>query len=295
VPSTSHAYDDWDDYPSEPEEEEYPRDSRIDITKQSLGRFFSLDENKNSVFYLTQLQVIFERSIANITDRPTYHWITAKAIGELVDEGVLNNEYASFIAGQANRTIRVRFIFHPRCRYTRRAITRKTDIIRRFSEPNVTRAAGALAEVLFSRALLLKGFKEITRKATHYGDVKWTQSGHDLDFIVERDGVAYGCEIKNRFEYISREELAIKLQMCKTLGVRPLFIMRASPQSYNFEIINSGGFVKIFDWHIYPYGFEELAAAIRNEFPGMPAYCVMDLPNTILDRIVKLHDNRQWR
>ena len=83
--------------------------------------------------------------------------------------------------------------------------------------------------------------------------------------------------------------------MCRTLGVRPLFIMRASPHNYNQNIIQSGGFVKIFEWHIYPYGFEELATNIRNEFPGMPAYCVMDLPNTIMDKIVRLHENRQWR
>ena len=70
------------------------------------------------------------------------------------------------------------------------------------------------------------------KKVREYKGKHWTASGHDLDRIFERDGIAYGVEVKNTLKYIESSELATKLQMCQSLGVRPLFIMRASSQAF---------------------------------------------------------------
>jgi len=37
----------------------------------------------------------------------------------------------------------------------------------------------------------------VARKVRTWNKKKWEKSGHDLDFVLERDGIAYGCEIKN--------------------------------------------------------------------------------------------------
>ena len=61
--------------------------------------------------------------------------------------------------------------------------------------------------------------------------------------MFERDGRAYGVEIKNTLKYIPKGELSLKIEICRTLGVRPLFIMRFAPKVYNYEIVNAGGSV----------------------------------------------------
>jgi hypothetical protein len=278
----------WDEWNPDDEYEGYPRDAAIDAAKEVLAKFFAV--NRDAVFYLTQLQVTFEKPVAGLTAQPIFHWITAKAVSELVESGELNDDYQKL---SQERGTRVRFIFHPRLRYTRRMIENKLKLIRRFSDPAVARACGHHSEILFSRAIFQEGFRGVARNANHFQDKKWEETGHNLDFIFDRDGVSYGCEIKNRFEYITREEMRLKIRLCKFLGLRPLFILRSAPKNYIYEIRNSGGFTKIFDWHIYPYGMEKLTESIRSEFPGLPAYCVNDLPDTIMRRFVQWHSAQQ--
>jgi hypothetical protein len=78
----------------------------------------------------------------------------------------------------------------------------------------------------------------VAEKVKEYNGKKWEKTGHDLDFIFKRDGVEYGCEIKNTLGYIGKEELEIKLEMCAFWGIRPLFIMRHSPKTYNKSLLS---------------------------------------------------------
>lgn len=276
---TSDYFDGPSDYDAA---EEFPRDTVIDEARVAVEDYIT--KHQRTTFYLKQLQVIFERTF--------YHWITAKAISELVAAGRLRDELVPLHEDLQDRITNVRFIFHPRNRYTKRVIHKKLNLIRRFSTEEIGRASGRHAEILFSRALLTKSFHLTVEKARTYHDREWTETGHDLDFIFERDGVAYGCEIKNRFEYIGREEMRIKMRMYQHLGLTPLFIMRAAPKSYLHEIWQVGGLFKIFQTHIFPYGLESLVQQIREEFVGLPVDCPRDLPNTILDRILELHTRR---
>jgi len=268
--------------PEDSEHQERPRDPVIDEARSAVEGYVKRD--LTTVYYLKQLQVIFERKF--------YHWITAKAIGELVAERRLRDSFVPLRAVAGEENAKVRFIFHPKNRYTKRIIQRKIALIRRFSTEPIGRACGRQAEILFSRALLSKGFRQVAESARRYQDSEWTESGHDLDFILERDGLAYGCEIKNRFEYITRDEMRIKIRMCRHLGLIPLFIMRAAAKSYIEEIRQAGGFTKIFETHIFPYGTEDLVQEIRQEFPGLPVDSPRDLPNTILDRLLEWHARR---
>jgi len=73
----------WDEH--EREWEEYPRDAAIDAAKIAVKSFFQDSEHRKSVFYLMQLQVLFEKEF--------FHWITYKAVDELVEEGQLCDEF----------------------------------------------------------------------------------------------------------------------------------------------------------------------------------------------------------
>ena len=44
-------------------------------------------------------------------------------------------------------------------------------------------------------------FMPMASKVKEYNGKKWVKTGHDLDFVFKRDGIDYGCEIKNTLGY----------------------------------------------------------------------------------------------
>ena len=270
----------YDDGPEEIEEEEWPRDHAIDRAKEELIKF--LLEKKDHIFYLKQLQVIFEKKY--------FHWIIQKAVKEL--DGFSLRSQATPIPLENQKTITAKFIWHPNTRYFVRTINLKAKVLAQMSDPNVGHSCGHYAQLLFSHGLLQKGFSQVAQDTRSFEGRSWTETNHDLDYIFIRDGVPYGCEIKNRFEYIDHKEKDIKIRMCKELGLKPLFIMRAAPKNYIKEIIDAGGFAMIFQAHIYPVGFGPLVQNIRREFPGMEVAETRAIPETILNRFLKWHERK---
>jgi hypothetical protein len=126
------------------------------------------------------------------------------------------------------------------------------------------------------------------KKVKEYADRKWEKTGHDLDFVFMRDGVAYGCEIKNTLGYIDKEELKVKLEMCAYFGIKPLFIMRYAPKTYNKLIYDHGGFALIFETQIYELSQEILVKKIRDVL-GLPVICSKAIPGGIIDRFERWH------
>lgn len=271
-------YPDWNEGFGEPPEPERPRDAAIDRAKEAIREV--VGERSGEVFYGRQLEIMLERDF--------YHWITGFAAGELVDEGALGSEKVELERGS---NVRIKFIFAPTHRYRKRQIKLATAVIREFSRPEIGRACGVQAEVLFELALLKRGFGLRGENVRGYGGKVWTMTDHNLDFILERDGQAYGVEVKNRLDYIDREELRIKLALCRYLGLRPLFIMRAAAKSYNYEVIEQGGFALIFHTQIYPPGQEKLVELIRNALQ-LPVVCSRAIPDGIVDRFVRWHEGR---
>ena len=258
--------------PDAPEEEEV-EDEYVEQAKPVLVKFF--DENRDRVFYLKQLQVLFEK--------PFFHWVTARALYALDDDGLVGSEIAESASGT-----RVRLFFRRGHRYRRRQASRLLEIIDEMSEPEVAAGCGEHADLLFFSALMGRRFLAYGEDIREYVGKTWDETEHDLDFIIERDGVAYGCEVKNRWDYIEREELEVKLRMCGQLGVKPLFIMRGSPKSYNKLIIDQGGYALVFVAHLYPFGMRELVRKVRDEL-GLEADSPRAIPAGIIDRFMKWH------
>lgn len=96
-----------------------------------------------------------------------------------------------------------------------------------------------------------------------------------------------------RFVYDPRNRYTVRLIRDKLdliRRLRPFFILRQAPKSYIYEVVEAGGFVKIFDMHIFPYGTRALIEEIRAKLPGLPVDSPHDLPDTILDRFVQHHE-----
>lgn len=260
--------EDFIDIPEDFYEEGVGLDPYFEDCYEELGELY--EEKKDSVFYKRQLQVKFENKY--------FHWVTSNALTKLKNEGVIKEVPIKKEDGTSRQ-----FFVHPVNRYYKRIIKAHDKIIDQYSRPEVTRSCGHRAEDLFSLALMERGFRRIARKVKEFNGNRWDKSGHDLDFIFERNGNCWGCEIKNTLGYIEKSEMEIKLEMCSLLGLRPLFIMRASAKTYNYEIIQSGGYVLIFGSQIYDVSQRELVERMRNEL-GLPVDCPTAIPSGIIDR-----------
>jgi hypothetical protein len=187
----------------EPEKEFLPRDTEIDEAKATLIEFF--EQNREKVFYYKQLQVKLEKK--------HFHWITEAAIDELIGENYIGLQIEQLIGAT-----RVNFVFHPRkWRYYKTPIKTSLEVIRAYSHHTIAMACGEQADTLFFNALMARGFFCHGQDTNGYKEKKWTTTNHNLDFMIEKDEVVYGCEVKNTFDYISREQLSVKLQICRHL------------------------------------------------------------------------------
>jgi hypothetical protein len=107
------------------------------------------------------------------------------------------------------------------------------------------------------------------RNTRGHGGLLWDRSEHDLDFVFERDGRAYGVEVKNTLAYMDHDELVTKLAMCGALGLIPVFVVRMAPRTWVKEVGDAGGFVLILKYQLYPWSQRDLARRVAAEL-GLP-------------------------
>lgn len=246
---------------------EHPRDDKIDQAKDAVLK--TLFQNPRAVYYERQILILLEERF--------FHWITAKALHELWEEELIQSE--KVLLGEKTH---IRFYMAKGHRNWRRQAAEIKDLVLQFSEPSFGYALGHQGETLFDAALPKFGFMPDGENVREYNGVKWLHSEHDLDRVFVRDGIAYGTEIKNKLNYIEREELTIKLMMCEAFGIRPLFIMRGVPKSYIHRINQAGGYCIRFRYQLYPHGAVGFAKLVR-ETLGIP----VDAPKAISDATIQ--------
>lgn len=256
-----------------PYEEPRPRDAKTDEAKARLSELF--EEKSEQVFYGRQVEVLLEKDF--------YHWITSRTMNELVQEGKINSKKMILRAG-----IEARYYMAKGNRYWKRQAKKIGGVILEYSKPQFTRALGQHGELMFDAALPTVGFMPKAKDVTEYKGKKWTKTEHDLDRVFERDGEEYGTEIKNTLDYIPVAELDAKLEMCNALGLRPLFIVRWAPKSYIKRIIDAGGIGLLFEYQMYPFGYEALAKRVQREL-GLRVDCPRRIADGTMKRLLKAH------
>jgi len=257
------------------EEEERPRDAQIDVAKVSLMRdLFAV--KPDDVFYQRQVEVLFEK--------PFFHWITAKALHELAAEGQIMTEE------RQHPGFRMNLFWSPKNRYWKRRATQIENLVLRFSDSEFTRGLGHHGETMFDAALPQAGFMPVAKNVRSYDGRTWTKSRHNLDRVFVKDGLPYGIEIKNTLGYMDREELEIKLDMCRHLGLTPLFIVRMFPASYMELVHRRFGITLIVEWQLYPHGQEAFAKEIEAEL-GLKVGCPKAIHEGTIKRLARLHDS----
>jgi len=181
-----------------------------------------------------------------------------------------------------------------RHRYWKREQREIADLLERVFDPEFTHAIGRHGELMFDAALGRYGFRAEAKNTKTWNGKNWTESDHNLDRIVTRDGREYGVEIKNTQNYISREELYTKIKLCKHLGVTPLFIMRFAPKSYTYAVYRSGGFTLLFEEQMYPMGHTALLTEVREKL-GLKIHSPNEVQDGHMQRLLNWHERKLER
>jgi hypothetical protein len=227
-----------------------PPDLKQDEARAGLRRFFN--ENATEVFYSRQLEVLFEKKYL--------HWITYRAVQDLLAEKFISRE----IRALENRS-KVHLLWKTGNRYYRRRARQVIRLINEYAHPTVTREIGDRGETLTLEGFARHQFIMHSRNSTEYQGRIWTGSDHNLDFIFERDGLAYGVEVKNTLPYMEREDFDQSIAICSELGIRPVHVVRRNPEPWLIELRGLGGFTLMLDYQLYPPLLEPLASRVREE------------------------------
>lgn len=227
----------------------------------------------NSPYHRKQIEVLFEKRY--------FHWVTDRNVNYLISEGFLEEE----------RTQVANFVYRSDIRYIKRDINRRIKLIKRYTDPVIVRAVGEYAELLSEFMFVANNFEIVGRNTNEYKGEKWTKTNHNLDFIIQKDGIAYGVEVKNTLSYMERDEFDVKLDICEHLGVIPLWILRYAPKPQFDEIKARNGFILIFKSQIYPLGQKPLTDEIW-KLMRLPVAIWKKFPEKVEKRFLSIHKSQ---
>jgi len=266
---------DWGDFDFEFEAHGQPDQYQLSA-REVLSAFF--ETNKNRVFFGNQLAIIHE-------DR-FFHWITSRAARDLIDQGIVRTESRKLAIGSE-----LKLLWHRSHRYHKRDANKIVQLVDEYGSPNMCGSIGLHGEQMILAGFARRQFVLRDHNTRAYGDKQWSKTEHNLDFIFERDGAAYGVEVKNTLSYMDEAEFRVKIDMCAHLGIAPVFAVRMLPKSWIHELIRAGGYAMILQYQLYPWTHVELARRVREEL-GLPVDAPKKLKDGTIDRFVSWHLKR---
>ncbi len=244
---------------------DYPRvpDSEEDKARARLLAYFV--DHPEEVFYSRQLEIMFEDEF--------FHWITNRALRRLVAESLVLSEARKLDIGS-----NIILVWHKSFRFYKRAAKQVYDLVNAYTTAAGDGTLGMQGEHLVLAAFARRQFVLRGEETNEFSGKKWTQTNQDLDFIFERDGIAYGIEVKNTLGYLDSDEFVAKIQMAQFLGIRPVFAVRALPKSWIDALWRCGGYAMVMRYQFYPWTHAHLATEIRTKL-RLP----IDTPKKIAD------------
>lgn len=209
-------------------------------------------DNREKVFYSRQLEVLFEREY--------FHWVTNRALRRLIEEGHVVMEARRLDIGSE-----IKLVWLKSFRFYKRAANEVFNLVNRYTSAATDGTLGMQGEHLILAAFARRQFLLIAEEANSYKEAAWTHTGHDLDFIFEKDGVGFGVEVKNTLGYLDVDEFVTKIRLARHIGIRPVFAVRALPKTWAEALIQSGGYAMIMGFQFYPWTHQKLATEIREK------------------------------
>lgn len=239
---------------------------RVEDSEEARARARLLahfEDNPEAVFYSRQLEVLFEREY--------FHWVTNRALRRLVEEGRVVSETRRLAIGSE-----LKLVWHRKFRFYKRSASMVYNMVDRYSSAASDGTLGLQGEHLVLAAFARSRYLLLGEATSSHNGVKWDETGHDLDFIFEKNGTAYGIEVKNTLGYMDVKEFVTKIRLCRHLGIKPVFAVRALPKTWAEALIQAGGYAMIMGFQFYPWTHVDLANEIREKL-GLP----VDTPRKI--------------
>jgi hypothetical protein len=242
--------------------------------REKLTAFF--EERKDEAFYSRQVEVLYEGEF--------YHWITNRVIRDFIESGFLLSEERRLSTGGL-----IKIFWHKQNRYYRRRASKIISLVEEYAHPDILATLGQHGEMMVLEGFARSGFVLKGRDINVYDGRSWTRTEHDLDFIFEKDGVAYGVEVKNRLSYMPDREFKIKIALCHKIGVRPVSAVRMLPTIWIHELVQAGGYALILKYQLYPKAQKELVKRISREI-GLPVGTPRVLMDGTMQRFLNWHE-----
>lgn len=230
--------------------------------------------NPDSPYHRKQIEVLFESKYQ--------HWVTDRAVSSLIDEHFLRERRYQL------PEFELYFVYRYNLRRIAREINKRIKIVRQYSVPSVSDATGDQAEIWAQHLFRSNSFRIVGRNTKEYKSKEWTKTNHNLDFIIEKDGISYGVEVKNKFPYLDDDIFDIKLEICSHLGVIPLFVFRTASESQIGKVSNQNGRILIFKTKVFPPGYRQLVNDIWNNM-RLPVFIWKEIPSNVERLFLRCH------
>ena len=273
VVSYVRAMSRYEDFDLEEYDDEHSPDPEEINAKETIKEFF--EKNQEAVFYSRQIEVIHEK--------PYFHWLTNRAIRELAKQGDIRSQQQELSTGGT-----VNLYWHKSNRFYKRSAKRVVELVQEYTEFSHDGALGLHGERMVLHAFARFQFVHQGENTREFNGKAWEKSEHDLDFIFERDSIGYGIEVKNTLNYMDYKEFKIKVNLCKHLGIRPVFAVRMIPKTWIKELIDAGGYAMILKYQLYPLSHQELAKKMVREL-NLPVDTPRSIQQGTMDKFLHWH------
>jgi len=272
----------WDDS-GIPSDEGIKKDEAVENAKAAIEEI------------VTQQKVVTDREVKVRLEDKFFPWVVGRSLLSLEGDGLVKRVG---VAGLKGKGVPEAYYALEGTQYSQilGLIQEKRDVSLAVNNILTGYApAGLQAEVLFERAFLSLGFDIRGRNISEYKGKKVRgvegKEPPNLDFILRRDDVEYGVDVKNwiRYEWTTRRSVVMKVGLALQLGVVPFFIAGYVDRDVMFrEIIGKGGICYPYKTLLIPPIFDSVATK-ASSLLGYPVIAVDTLPVYKTKWIGKLH------
>lgn len=286
------AYFDYDPY------DEF-EEAKEEAKQEKRERHFEFVKSKVEET-IAERKVVTDRELKVRLEKDIFPWITGRALNAMVREGIVRR--VGFVGRKTKgKRIPESFFTLYGTEYNKivARLEEKREISRDINAQLTAHAiAGTHAENLFEKAFGELGFKILGRNMSKFRgkEVKARVEDRqppDLDFIITKDNVYYGVDIKNwiKYEAATRFDVIKKVKCALDLEVTPFIIARYVDKDtiYN-EIFKKGGICYPYGTLLFPPSLDSLADKAR-DLLGYPILALDTLPKYKVSWIDKLHED----
>jgi hypothetical protein len=265
--------------------------------EEEFGLYDEYEENAETriLEIVSQHQVVTDRELKVRLEREFFPWVVGRVLNRLARDDNVR------LVGSPGRKGRMgtpeNFYMDPSVNYDdilklilkkRRVSSYINSLLTRLSP------AGFHAEDVFESAFNSLRFKIVGREASEFGDRSVTgvpgREPPNLDFILEKNKLTYGVDIKNwiKYEFDTIPEVMDKVNLAVELGIIPFICARYVDKDTLYKIAEIPGIVYRYETLILPPEFRTLADSARTLL-GYPILATDFLPGYKLKFIAKLH------